>query len=154
MRAILLWIIQAKSASPDDGAMAGGVLLFLALLIACGWAMHLLRKHRVKQTKRDYETSLDMLKASPTNPHFKQEALRLGRRYLDFARKSHGKGGIAIFLFKRHQRGVCGRCRAGLLVACGEVAGRAPCCAPRPLVKGMIEGAEYQFRRQQILGEV
>jgi cytochrome c-type biogenesis protein CcmH/NrfG len=135
-----------------------GIVVFAALAI---WAYVAWQKNQaVEAARRAYQESLSKLKTKPTDADLKQATLALGRSYSTLTRD---KKGHTLFDEVALMNDINAACAAAATTHQAIAAGAAlPATAVEDRLralanlreKGLIEPAEYEKRRSEILNSI
>ncbi len=92
---INLFLLLQNNAAYEAGRACGWVFMVILGGYGVYWIYQSNRRAKATQQARDsYQHALQRLRSTPGNPHFKAQALQLGRAYSNLTRD---KRGVAIF---------------------------------------------------------
>ena len=136
------------------------ILLGMVVLFVIGYTLMKVNKDRALDRARDaYLRSLSELKQEPANPDLKHHTLALGRIYSTLARKSGARNVFDEVALMNDINAACVAATSGRHVST-NVSSAHPSIEARlrtlvdPRDKGLVNLAEYEKRRSEILGHI
>ena len=141
--------------SSDSGC--GGCYIILLIVVAIVIATYSSSANARNKARRAYDEALRRLKAHPSDPELREEALRLGRHYSNVTRNWRGVTIYDEVALSNDINAACAAASAPRFVA--------PPSSTQPIEarlnrlqelksQGLIDEHEYLERRRQILGEI
>ncbi|WP_394793376.1 SHOCT domain-containing protein [Armatimonas sp.] len=147
-----------------------GVILFLIFAFALVWALVEFRQDQKKKesarkaykesARKAYLESLASLKISPTNADRKQKTLTLGRHYASLTRDANGNTLFDEVALMNDINAACAAANVPTPVAGAHLVSTEPSFEARLTTlgdlkaKGLVDSAEYEKRRNEILNSI
>ncbi|MBW8892018.1 MAG: hypothetical protein JF617_07610 [Burkholderiales bacterium] len=134
------------------------VIGIIVIVVAAAIWSGIQKQKALERAKKAYLEALAQLKGSPTNADLKQHTLALGRAYSHLTRD---KKGVSLFDEIALMNDINAACAAASVVSAkpsGHSAGPSIEARLRTLTdlkdKGLVAPAEYESRRNEILGSI
>jgi hypothetical protein len=150
---VIVVVSQSPNLKADDffGLACGLSCVVIPALIIVGGLIAASNAEQVKKKAfEEYQKGLSRLRENPTNPEIRQEALRLGRVYSHLMRDAKGTTTFDEVAVKND---IDAACAGSVHVQNRSIEGRLA-KLEQMRADGLIDGQEYQRRRQAIIDEI